>query len=104
MSTLITRVSVYFAVNPGAQLSTAHMGRLFKVNPAAITKTLAYAVEKGWLTREQVKERGVKPFYLYAAGERLLRDIAQASTPLAIPVLPGGRTDVPQPRASAQQG
>lgn len=104
MSTLITRVSVYFAVNPTAKLSTAQMGRLFNLNHGVITKTLTYQVKKGWLQREKVKGDRVKPFYLYYAGERLRRDIAQASTPLAVPVLPGGQSDVPQPSATAQQG
>jgi len=79
MTTLVTRVSVFFALNPDEELTAADIAVKFSVEPNVVRRTLMYSMEKGWINivKKPNPEQKTKKLLFYSAGPRLLKEIGR---------------------------
>ena len=74
---IVTPLSVFFALNPDEELTARDIGDKWGVEPNNVGNTLRYAEAKGWVssTMKPNPRMPSKKIKFYAAGPRLRQEI-----------------------------
>lgn len=76
---IVTCVAVFFAANPGKELTANDIGAKWGVDPNNVGKSLRYAQTKGWVqaAKKPNPAAPTKKIMFYSAGSRLLKEIGK---------------------------